>query len=99
MLNLPGKVSEGHPWADQEVRGIPDQPLQIFERPGKVADVLEGGKIQWIPDRNLLPWTSHISDVELWPPRVAKGMSKKGQMSKVELQEVRARIPELQAGL
>ena len=90
------QVSGFHPWIGQQVRGISEHHWPVFERQGTICDVLDDAHVQWISDKRLLPWTSELADVEFWPPRCPKGWSKQGLMSQAELQEVHARIPELQ---
>ena len=69
--------------------------LQVFERPGKVIGVLEDGKIEWMPEKVFIPWTSDLEDLEFLPHRVPKGRAKTGKSSQADLKELRLRIPEL----
>ena len=73
--------------------------MAVFEREGKIVDVLEDGKVLWTSEKVFVPWTSNVKDIEFWPPRIPKKHAKRGRMSKAELEDVRARLPELKESL
>ena len=92
-----------HPWVGQQIRGISEQFLPVFEREGKIVDVQADAagacRVRWIPTGGVLPWTSDLQDIEFLPARIAKKPKKAGRMSRAELQDIRARLPELKAAL
>ena len=99
LPNAQSKVSPGHPWIGKEVRGISEKHIRVFERPGKIHDVLLDGKIEWKPDGFFLTWTSDLYDLEFTPARIPKGKLKTGKSSQADLKEVHMRIPDLKEKL
>ena len=88
-------VSEGHPWIGERVRGISERSLQVFDRSGKVLDILEDGQVEWLPEGLFIPWRSWENDLEFLPALLPRGKGKTGRCSQAELKELRLRIPGL----
>jgi hypothetical protein len=88
-----------HPWIGRQVRGISEKQFGCFERPGKVQKINGNGEIIWLPEDRLVPWTSHIDDLEFWPPLKEKARWKAGKISSADMQELKISLPDLKKRL